>query len=749
MRFRGVSARHDKALSLRAARQHPSLESLEPRLLLDAVYPSANDQYMLELINRGRADPQAEVDRYSGNASDIEKYWTPGVTPGLNEGLKPGTVITPDPKQPLAFNLNIIDAATKHSDWMLRENTFTHYEGDPGNPLGDPDDPFYDAGDRMFEAGYVFTGSWGWGENIAWRGTTGTLPVMEFVYDIEGLLFGDASVNWRGHRVTLMNDAYREIGIGVRIGEFTSGTNTYNTVMVTEDFALSGSDRFVTGVAYEDQDLDGFYTPGEGEQGVSVEAFRPSDGATFTTATWASGGYSLPVPPGTYNVTLTWPGEGAKVFSNVVITDSNVKLDAILLPRVDAPDLEPASDTGVAGDNITNLDNDGSTRKLTFDVGGTSVGATVTVYVGGVPFGSATATGSTTAVTTDGLTDLADGANVITAKQSCPHGLEPTASDPLAITVDTVAPTLDKWYSAGAHGATEQLLEIADASFSEPRDAGIETLVLDFSEDVNLADAVAVFVGHGPGGAVSLDHVTARVSNRAADQGEIAFDVALPDFARYIVRLDKAEDIAGNALAAGGQHVMTALAGDVDGDLDTDVYDMRQGWNHRAKAAAAGPGETRADANGDGIVTAADVLLAWARRGHDASGLADPTPPAPAAAQSASQGTPVNLDAYVASPAPELAMVATAQPPSARGQAASVTPTAHASASAAISATSATQELESPNLGATWDIPVAADPLITFAPSYPPEPTAELESSMDTDLADILGPRLDPLTAED
>ena len=52
------------------------------------------EQYMLELINRARADPLAEAARL-------------GV--GLNEGLPPGR-ISPDAKQPLAAN-DMLNAA--------------------------------------------------------------------------------------------------------------------------------------------------------------------------------------------------------------------------------------------------------------------------------------------------------------------------------------------------------------------------------------------------------------------------------------------------------------------------------------------------------------------------------------------------------------------------------------------------------------------------------------------------------------
>ena len=61
-----------------------------------SLQPSAYEQYMLELINRARSNPNAEAGLYS--------------LTDLNQGLSPGT-ITSDPKQPLAFNLFLIDSA--------------------------------------------------------------------------------------------------------------------------------------------------------------------------------------------------------------------------------------------------------------------------------------------------------------------------------------------------------------------------------------------------------------------------------------------------------------------------------------------------------------------------------------------------------------------------------------------------------------------------------------------------------------
>jgi uncharacterized protein YkwD len=211
---------------------------LESRRLFAAALPTDFEQYLVELINRGRANPTAEAARY---ATD------------LNEGLASGT-ISATPKQPLAINPYVTDAARKHSQYMIDTDTFSH-TGSGGST----------AKGRMTSAGYYFDdSSWASGENIAWRGTTGTPDVYEEVADIHRDLYVDEGIDGRGHRLNLMNNNFREIGAGVVTGAFTSG-QTFNAVMATEDFASSGSGVFLTGVAYSDGVIeDNFYTPGEG-----------------------------------------------------------------------------------------------------------------------------------------------------------------------------------------------------------------------------------------------------------------------------------------------------------------------------------------------------------------------------------------------------------------------------------------------------------------------------------------------------
>lgn len=254
--------------------------------------PTANEQYMLELVNRARSAPQAEANRY-------------GI--GLNDGLSPGE-INSSRKQPLAFNFDLIDSSRVHSQWMLNTDTFSH-TGAGGSS----------AGDRMRSAGYTFTGSWTWGENISWRGTTGTPNVTSFVGAQHEGLFESP-----GHRTNILNNNFKEIGIGVLTGEFSG----YNAVMTTQNFAKSGSFTFLTGVAYDDSVTDDdFYTVGEGLGGITVTATRQSDNAEFTTTTYGSGGYQIALEAGEYDVTFSGGGLSNDIEQTITINSQNIKLD--------------------------------------------------------------------------------------------------------------------------------------------------------------------------------------------------------------------------------------------------------------------------------------------------------------------------------------------------------------------------------------------------------------------------------------
>ena len=260
---------------------------------------NAREQLFLELINRARMDPAGEAVRY-GLAD-------------LNSGLPAGT-ITAAPKQVLAPNALLTDAARAHSQWMIDTDVFDHTGVNGTNP-----------GQRMTNAGYVFTGSWTWGENIAWSGSTGALDANAAVFSEHRGLFLSA-----GHRENLLNGAFREAGIGALTGQFTPGApdpNTYNALMTTEAFARSGSKVFVTGVTYNDTDNNNFYSIGEGIGARNFELLV--GGAVVASAAgMATGGYSIGLTTsGAMELHITGAGLTSDIGASFTLGSSNVKFD--------------------------------------------------------------------------------------------------------------------------------------------------------------------------------------------------------------------------------------------------------------------------------------------------------------------------------------------------------------------------------------------------------------------------------------
>ncbi len=255
------------------------------------------EQLMLELVNRARLDPLAEAARY-------------GI--GLNDGLDPGTIAA-TPKAPLAPNDLLRSASRTHSEWMLATDTFSH-AGEGGSS----------PGDRMGDAGYVFSGSWTWGENISWRGTTGDVDVGAFVLAQHEGLFRSS-----GHRVNTLNDAFREVGVGSIIGVYTSSGTDLNAQMTTIGFAKSGTSIFVTGVLHDDADADGFYDIGEGRGGVGITLSATSGGASDSDTSAAAGGNAdgLAAASGLYTLGFSGGGLATPVSVKLTLAGQNVKVD--------------------------------------------------------------------------------------------------------------------------------------------------------------------------------------------------------------------------------------------------------------------------------------------------------------------------------------------------------------------------------------------------------------------------------------
>jgi serralysin len=249
---------------------------------------TATEQYLLELINRGRLDPGAEAARY-------------GID--LNANVAADKTISTAAKQVLAPNKLLEAAATGHSLWMLEADQFSH-TGRGGSSLRD----------RVDATGYDWNRL---GENIAAQGTSGTLNLKDAVEAHHAGLILSA-----GHRVNLMGESFTEVGLAQEAGRFVfQHSGELNASLVTEVFGTGGQ-HFLTGVVYNDRNRDGFYSVGEGRGGVSFSV----DGVGGRAA--SAGGYSVAVTEtGVVEVT----GRVARTTFTAVVdfSDGNVKLDLV------------------------------------------------------------------------------------------------------------------------------------------------------------------------------------------------------------------------------------------------------------------------------------------------------------------------------------------------------------------------------------------------------------------------------------
>jgi hypothetical protein len=245
---------------------------------------TAEEQLIVELVNRARLDPLGELGRQ-------------------DEGFAAG--VTTAPKEALAVVQSLSDASDAHSQDMDNRDFFAHTNPDGDSPA-----------DRAIDAGH---GSRFVGENIGWVGSTRTS------FDEQARAEGHHDNLWDsdGHQQNFMSERWSEIGVGYDYGDYLGYAGS---TFVTEMFGDRG-ETYLTGVVIEDEDGDEFYDIGEGQGGVQITAYNGDE--AYGTATWESGGYTLALPVGTYRVVFEGGDLDVPYETNVTIGNENVKLDVI------------------------------------------------------------------------------------------------------------------------------------------------------------------------------------------------------------------------------------------------------------------------------------------------------------------------------------------------------------------------------------------------------------------------------------
>lgn len=307
--------------------------------------PSNEEQYFLELMNRARGNPPAEADRI------LDDYGSTRVKQSVDffVGARPGVEWTRQenhdafdayPAQPpFALNAQLLAAARYWSQVQIDENVQEHAIGN-----------YPQLGQRVQNQSYAYSAL---AESIyAYASNTLHAHAALAIDWGQGILQGQSRPNL-GHRESLMNfndlvgRDYKEVGVAV-LSRPNPGQGDVGPNVCTIDFAspTDGNRRFVVGVCYSDENGNGICDPGEGIEGVRVDA----DTSSFYAVTSSSGGYAIPVgrTDGAIEVTTTpTSAPGSQLIGQQALMVStfdfdgnggNTKADFVVPPAPPAPD---------------------------------------------------------------------------------------------------------------------------------------------------------------------------------------------------------------------------------------------------------------------------------------------------------------------------------------------------------------------------------------------------------------------------
>ena len=280
--------------------------------------PTDEEQKLVELINRARGNPLAEVSRLQAltDPEVVTAYQQFGVDFDVFAADMRTRAVVP----PLTPQKQLTTAARGHSQFQLENAVQAHNETNyvTGAFLNS-------IPERATAAGYLWSSL---RESVFAYSSTMEQSHAGLEVDWGNEPGGQQSPP--GHRVNNHDPIITEIGAGVIAGSNTvvrnNQSNTVGPRIVTLDFGTPDPPRiYITGVAYYDLNEDGEYDEGEGLPEVRVDV----SGAAFYARTTRSGGYGVPTTTGPKTVTFSGANMSPVTRSATPISGS-VKIDLAL-----------------------------------------------------------------------------------------------------------------------------------------------------------------------------------------------------------------------------------------------------------------------------------------------------------------------------------------------------------------------------------------------------------------------------------
>jgi len=271
-----------------------------------AADPTSSQQYWLELMNRMRMNPAAELELLTNYSIPGSAFASPSSDNsdvaaalqyyGTSASLLASQWSTLVAAPALAWNGVLSNSAATYSDVMVDEDQQAH------------DLDGLDLNTRVENAGYG-TNYLDLGETLFATSQSPFHGHAAFAIDWgdddsnPGNGFGTGIQNPAYHRIFMMDPIFKEVGIGYQTQSLAGNTNVTGPIVVTQHFGnhyrYTGSafvaDAFLTGSVYEESVLaDNFYTPGEGLGGRAVFIYDNATNALLKTGTTNSaGGYNI------------------------------------------------------------------------------------------------------------------------------------------------------------------------------------------------------------------------------------------------------------------------------------------------------------------------------------------------------------------------------------------------------------------------------------------------------------------------
>ena len=275
----------------------------------DGLHPDGNEQQLMWLMNRARANPTQE-------GAWLAATDEPEIAGGrnffnVNTGLLQSEFASYDAAPPAAFDVRMYHAAEAHSIDLISRNAQDH-DGQ-FQRIVDAGFNCWDGRGNVFSYARSSLNAHG-AFNIDWGGSDGT-----------GMQPG------RGHRMAIMSvdGNYTNVGIAM-VFEGDSDTKV-GPLVTTENFCYASENaadhfnRFIVGSVWQDNNGNDRYDPGEGIGNVTV---RPDKGQYYAV-TANSGGYAIPIEdPGDYKLT----------YSGAINSVTSVTVDEVsILVDIQAP----------------------------------------------------------------------------------------------------------------------------------------------------------------------------------------------------------------------------------------------------------------------------------------------------------------------------------------------------------------------------------------------------------------------------